>query len=553
MSFSIENKMDRSIAVQQMNPLQNFVDYLTTYELHSPNEENIVVQRLKVLTASSNQYIGFKCFTDNNKINTYQVFSSHEHIPNNYKLGEILIDDILPVRSVVFTVNSDNTIKILDYSIYRVTHVSNVDFLAKMCISKNEDPISADTVMVDYLNANESYEGTVLVARHDETDGWIIRTTSCLAKDSYFASERSHYTMLTTIVPDVEEKLSELKHLVKDTYKREQDVYFVFVLVSSEQKYLCDYKSSKLILINIRDCDTHEDLPNDNKLTNWYDVPAVVSSDEVNSNLRLEDNEVFNDTYLDLQGYILKNVDGKLYRTFTLAYQYGLRKMPNHASMFINALHCYLRNSFTTFVKIKSISDKDAKLLAGHCKLVLNGIRNLFAYMFTVFTTLRVKQNEILNANAENADEENADEENADKKTTSKTFVKKNDILFKKVFNSSLPYIQTYARLLTIIQKYSLSSKMFKKSSELSMDVEKCLRILARNDNDFELFKDALHNYEMFKNHLVNSIVEHNKVQTQKFKVKLYNYTSEEMFLKVCSDRIPTNRYTKEVKDSIDL
>lgn len=512
MSFAINNKMDRSIATQ----LINFVNYLTTYELRSPNEENIILQRLKVLTSSSNQYIGFRCIDDST--NTYQVFSSHEHIPDNYKLGETIINDILPVRSIVFSVIND-TVKVLDYSICRVSNISNNDFLAKMC---NEE-----TTMIDDLQANESYEGTVLVARYNETDDWNIRTTSCSAKDSYFASDRSHYTILKSIVPEIEEKLTDLKA------QFDHEVYFVFVLASNEQKYLCDYKTSKLILISVRDSNTHEDLPV-HKLAEWYDISSVVSSDNVKKTLSLEDNEVFNNAYLDLQGYIMTDHDGKLYRTFTNAYQYGCRKMPNNASMFTNALHCYLQNSFSTLVVLKSIPDEDAKVLAGHCKLVLNGIRNIFAYMYTLFTTLQVKQNELLN------DNNTAD---APKQRTSKSFLKKNGTLYSNVFNNSLQHTHTFGKLLAMLQKFSLSPKFFKESSEIANDVEKFFRSLViRDDNNIKLMCEVLTDYKIFKEHLVDTVKQYNT--TQDHKIRLYNYTGEELFLKVCSERIKTNTKT---------
>ncbi len=522
MSHTIENNMDRHIAF----PLNNLVNYLTQYELHSPAEgENIVLQRLKVLASSSNQCVGFRCINES----TYHVFSSHEHIPDEYKLGEIAINEIMPVRSAVFTVEDNGNIKISDYSIERVTNITNFDFLSKLCVSK-ESTIDHDIVTFDYLDANESYEGTVLVARYTSS-GWVIRTTSCYdARESYFGSDSSHYDMLLSVVPDVEEKLTDLKA------QYENDVYFVFVLVSAEQKYLCDYGTSKLVLINVRNADTHEELPVD-KLADWYDISKKVSSDDVNNSLKLEDNEVFNNTFLGLQGYIVKDHNGHLYRTYTLAYQYGLRTMSNHSSLFLNGLHCYLKNSFATLVAMKGMTEDDAKCLAGHCKLMLNGMRNIFAYMYTAFTTLQLRQNDT-----------GVDEHGVPTYNISKSFVKKNGGLYAKVFDHSASTMP-YGKLLAMLQKYSLSSRHFKESYELANDVEKFIRSLAHNDTSIQLLFDALINYRTFKEHLITSTQQY-KTENPRCTIRVYNYNGEEMFLSVLDERVHHTRRTIDVEVS---
>ena len=529
MSCTIENTRVSNME----SPLNKFVNYLTSYELRSPNkDEDLILQRLKILASSSGQCVGFRRIDET----TYQVFSSHEHIPSNYKLGDIAIDDILPVRSVVFTIDND-TIRVLDYSINRVTNVTNDIFMAKMYIGKSSQE-DEETVTVDYLTAHESYEGTVLVARHTSS-GWYIRTTSCSANDSYFGSERSHYNMLTSIVPEVKEKLTDLKT------QFDRDVYFVFVLVANEQKYLCDYGTSKLILINVRDCETHENLPVQ-KLADWYDTPVSVASDDVNNCLQLKCNTLFNDTYLGLQGYILTDYDGNLYRTFTQAYQYGCRRMGNHSSLFINALECYLHNSFSTLVALKGISEENAKVLAGHCKVVLNGTRNLFAYMYTLFTTLQVKHNDVASRGHDNE---------LPRSTISKSFLKKNGSLYSEVFDHRLQFTQSFCKLLAMLQKFSLSPKVFRQSSEMANDVEKFIRSLANNDDNMHLLIDVLHNYITFKDHLVDVMKQYNT--TQRHQLRVYNYNSEKLFLSVLDNRIQTTKSidvtTEVVNETIDV
>jgi hypothetical protein len=507
-----------------MGSFNKLITFLTSYDLRSPSQDSIVLQRLKVLASSSKQYVGFKEIGNN----SYQIYSSHESIPLNLKLGDETINDIIPSRSVVIDVDGTN-VTIRNYSIMRLSNISNATFMDKMCAGKIA---SQDTsqMTIKYQNAYESFEGTTLVA-HKSDDRWTIRTNSCpSAKDSYFITIKSHYELMTQIAsPDsqpIEEKLTDLQ----TSYGR--DVYFVFVLVCTEQKYLCDYETSKIVLINVRDSSTHEDLPVE-KHAGWYSISESVSSDDVDKALNSEINKTFKNYYLPLQGFIIKDNDNKLFRTFTNAYEFGTKQVSNHGNLLFDALHSYMRGTFPALVTMRGLNEKSARELAGHCKTVLNSVRNILGYLFTVFTSFSIEQEDVIDENGNSI------------QRTKKSYTKKNLDFYKSLFVQSNSCSQVFCKVLPLLQSYSINGKQFNSSSDIASSTEKFLRTLAYNDTSMELFIDMLYQYKNFRFHL-DTIVKNNNINYKRKKgyfVKEYNYVGEDRFIEVL------DQYLTKTKD----
>ena len=168
----------------------------------------------------------------------------------------------------------------------------------------------------------------------------------------------------------------------------------------------------------------------------------------------------------------------------------------------------------------------------------------LFAYMYTLFTTLQVKHTEVASRDDE-----------LPRSTISKSFLKKNGSLYSKVFDHNLQFTQSFCKLLAMLQKFSLSSKVFKESSEIANDVEKFVRSLSNSDDNMQLLFDVLHNYRAFKDHFIDVVKQYNT--TQKHQLRVYNYNSEKLFLSVLEDRIQTTKSidvtTEVVNETIDV
>jgi hypothetical protein len=498
-----------------MRSFDKFINYLTRYELKSPSHESIILQRLKVLTSSSKQYVGFKEIGEN----SFQVYSSHESIPPNIKLGDDQINDIIPCRSVVFDYDGSNVV-IRNYSIMRLSNVPNAFFVDKMCAGEimSQD---GNEMTVSYPNIYESFEGTTIVA-HRSVAGWNIRTNSCVnANDSYFITEKSHYSLMTDIsspsAQPIEEKLTDLQTTYSEKLGR--DVYFVFVLVCSEQKYLCDYGTSKIVLINVRDSTTHEELPVE-KYGDWYEVPKMINSDDVKNALDLESNCVFSNNYLQLQGFIIKDRDNRLFRTFTKAYEFGTRQVSNHGNLLVDALRSYMRGTFSSLVAMRSIEDDHARELAGQCKTVINSIRNILAYMFTVFTSFKIEHEDVVNESGNTV------------QRMKKSYTKKNLDFYKALFVQTENSSQPFCKVLPLLQSYSVNSQKFNSSDEIATATEKFVRTLAYNDTSMQLLIDMLYQYKSFRTHL-DTVVKQNNTNYKRrngYYVKEYNYVGEDRF-----------------------
>lgn len=493
MSCNIETKM----VCGNTNHNMEFVNYLTNCQVDSQSSEPAVLQRLKILAANSNQLVGFKTLGDN----TYQVFSSHENIPEHLKLNDVTLNAIVPYRSVVFQVDNSDNITILDYSIHRINNVPNDDFM--QMLSAN-----------DSYQAYESYEGTIIVARQTHGE-WKIRTTSCIdAKNAYVGyQDKTYYDMLTDIVPNIEQKLSKLQAYY-DT-----NVYFVFVLTSDENCHLCNYDQKRLILINVRDCQTQNDLPLIQH-ADWYQITATTATQDVSSALQLEKNIRFNSQMLELQGYIVKTDDGKLCRTFTNAYRYGLQQIPNYSNMFLSVFNAYLKGTYPAFAALKNHSEEQQQTFMLQSRTVLKSVRNLFAYLYTMCTSLQITYNNLVT------------QDGAHKQQAVKTFKKKNYDLYNGLFADDK--FQSFAKLLAMLQKYSLNDRQFNNSSELAIDVEKFVRSLWRNDNTLKLLFDVIYNYEQF-------CVRLHDVTTQLKIHKKFSNNLDEEFGKILKEHIVKN------------
>jgi hypothetical protein len=470
-------------------PFIKFFEFIQTHPLSSPTSESVVLQRLKILASASNHFIKFRMIDDE----TYHIFSSHETIGDDIVIGDVKVGTIVPFRSAIFTVKDG--FRFLDWSIRRITNILNVDFLTKI-----NDP----TIL-----AHESYEGTIIVARKND-NSWTFRTTSCHdASESYFGSEQSHYELFEKIAgQDLNIKMDTLSE------QYEGNKYYVFVLVSKEQQHLCDYDKSKIILINVRDTITHDESiikdPSD-----WYEVSKPVTCAEVLASLNSE--KTFNDSPLKIQGYVLQDSNMAMYRTYTCAYHYGSLQVPNHSNMLLNAIHCYLRGSFMSLVKLKNIKEDESRILFGQAKQIIFGIRNLLAYMFTVFTKFSVKNVETtVNGNKSFKMTKSYDKLNGDFYTQ----------LFK--ITEDTEYLQHYMKVLPLLQRYSIVSKGFTESTELALDTEKYLRTLAYDSNTIQLFFDMLYNFKSFLEHLKSVTNDYNSKNSTK--IKMFNFKDEVRF-----------------------
>ena len=100
--------------------MNSLITFLTTQELPNNNEnESPVFQRIKMLTKRSNGMIKFSVIsTDKYLIHTTNNFND----PNN------AVSSIFPVRSAVVCVEN-GTVKVKDYSIQRITQITNTQFL----------------------------------------------------------------------------------------------------------------------------------------------------------------------------------------------------------------------------------------------------------------------------------------------------------------------------------------------------------------------------------------------------------------------------------------
>ena len=435
--------------------IEMLMKYISSFELTSPTDENIYFQRFKLLASISKGLVQFKQLDEQR----YLLHTTHEVIPSNLTISDYPIDKLVPFRSCIINVEN---MTLEDYSIFRIRNISNSKFLDIMKSVDDEDLIMAQAV--------ESYEGSVIVAKC-ENDKWNLRTTSCIdAKESFFNSEVSHYDTFSKLCDNnIDQKLNELKNLYNT------DVYFVFVLVSTEHSYLCDYQSSKAILIAARDmnnCDLKLDT------TETFLLSKVLGRPDVES--ALNDNSYFKDNKLPLQGFLFKHLNGTYSRTFTKAYNYGLNNIPNTGSIVMDSFNSYLKKHFDTYARFKKLSDEDYYKYKSECNIILETLKHLIGFLFKTFTKITIKNGK-------------------------KTYEKLNGDLFKSLDENNT-YMQHFKKIIAILQSYSLHPDAFNHSADMKYDIENFIRSLANKEDTFKLLFDILTNYTSFVE-LINSKV----------------------------------------------
>lgn len=455
---------------------KNFLNFMASFELVKPSDESIGLQRLKVLASRSNQFVQFRDL-GNSK---YLVYTDHDlPIGATNKIGDLTIDELVGFRSAMIRCD-DQDCSILNYTIKRVKALNNTDFITL-------------TDMEHYV----SYEGTILLVYHDG-DEWKIRTTSCPdAYDSKFSSMFSHGQLFVNKLAS-QFKLHANASLKDIMCSSSENMYYVFMLVADETKYLCDYSdefdNGKVFLLNVRNS-MHEDLTINPESP--FASPVPISMEEIQTQLNDESNKTFNKQMLKLQGFMAKGPDGKLYRTFTGAYHYASNLIPNHSNHLITMFHCYLKNSLPTYLALHNMEET----VTEHIHLTRGtgmGLRNLMAFLFSIFTNFTVQNVRVTDP-----------KDGTVRNQMIKSYTKRNGDLYNQLFNTTdvkvLVVANVYRKALAMLQNFARTSKDFTDAENLANDVDHFIRNLAFNSTTFSIVTSMLFGYDTFKNHLLAS------------------------------------------------
>ncbi len=449
----------------------NFVNFMNSYELTNPGDEDHYIQRLKILAARSGQFVQFKVLD-----NGYFLVHTDHEVPNGgtFTIGEYTIDQLVPFRSALIKCDSTG-VKLVNYTINRVKNISNADFSA---LSHQK-----------YV----SYEGTIVLVYNNGGE-WVARTTSCAsAFDSHFNTDSSHGSSFVKVASTMR-GLPETSVLSDVMDGLSPDNYYVFLLVSPETRYLCNYDSdsnfvngSKVFMLNVRNAENH-DVEN----TTLFESPVVIEQTDIDTMLSSTDNTTFAKKYLSLQGFVAKSENGSIFRTFTPAYYYGSNQIPNHGNQNITFLHCYLKNSLSTYMDMNNIDDYGTVLTT--CRNTILGLRNVLAFLFSSFTNFTV---ESVNDTAGNSQ-------------IKKSYTKRNGDLYTALSEGeeTKNVVDTYKRAVAMLQSYAVNGKTFTDAANLAEDVEHFIRTLANNQNKtmFQMVVNMLMNYNMFKTKLLTTI-----------------------------------------------
>jgi len=494
----------------------NFVNFMNSYELNNPGDEDHYTQRLKIIAARSGQFVQFKVL-DNGY---YLVHTEHEvPVGGTMTIGKYTIDQLVPFRSALIKCDSTG-VKLVNYTINRVKNISNTDF--------------SSLTHQKYV----SYEGTVILVYNDGGE-WISRTTSCpSAFDSHFNTESSHGSSFVKVA-SMMRGLPETSVLSDVMEGLNVDNYYVFLLVSPETKYLCTYESdsnlingSKVFMLNVRNADNH-DVEN----TTVFESQSVIQQSDVDTMLGSTVNTTFAKKYLPLQGFIAKSDDGSIFRTFTPAYYYGSNQIPNHGSrgQNITFLHCYLKNSLSTYMEMNNIDDFGTVLST--CRSTILGLRNVLAFLFTSFTNFTVESVISTDGNSQ----------------IKKSYTKRNGDLYIALSEGeeTKNIVDTYKRAVAMLQGYAVNGKTFTDAANLAEDVEHFIRTLANNQNKsmFQMVVTMLMNYNMFKTKLLTTIKSVNDSRKQIKKsfvqtIKEFNNRHDaaiESFVKMINEKVVSN------------
>ena len=469
-------------------------EFLMTYELYGTSTDAKVLQRLKILSALSHNHVNFKVLDPENGI--VLVYTREDNFPSDIYVNKISLDRIMQVRSAVLQLN-DISFVVLDYSIPRVNDVSNDAFLKKM----QGSDINSEEVSLKKNNAFVSYEGSVLVC-NKVNGSWCIRTNACdNAFTSHYNHEMSHGLQFAkTCEYNNYGGEYEWQEVLNKLAEKLPNAYYVFVLVTPAQRYLCDYsgalgslpnqlqnKECDLFLVEARDTSTHAALD-----LSQQDIISVEQPVEYTTVLKnLDEERVFKNKPLSLQGYVIRTAEGELYRTYTNAYREGMQTIPHHDNPFYSALQCYMKRSLTELCEIKNMDEPSSETLKKSCATTFNSICNLIAYVFIVFTEFHVA-------------EEIRTTETGDEKYYEKSFTKRNKALYDSM-KSQAPtkhqklVVDAFFNMLAKIQGVAKNGKHgFINREYLISDIGNVLRFQANKTLDFKRFMTLILGYNEF-------------------------------------------------------
>lgn len=425
--------------------MNSLIEFLSTYELpHNNENECPVFQRIKILTARSQGTIKFSIVGTNK----YLIHTTNNATPNNS------VSDIFPVRSAVIHVDN-GVVKVKDYSINRVTQITNKEFLEKYQ-SVNEQP--------EYV-CHEAYEGPIIIA-NKENDTWYLRTTSCIdAFTSRFCSVYSHGEQFNMTCQhrgfvDYTDALDRLAAQINDAY-------FVFLMVTPETRHLCSYEfAADLFLLHARSME--DNTPQDISVQTYFHTPQRKSYEEVLHSLST--NLYFSSAFLAIQGYVMIYPNGDIYKTHTPAYDRGLQIIPYHDNIIFNAVHAYLGNNIQAYFTLCGIDNVMGSAIVVEINVITKTIANIVAYMFTKFTTL-------------------------DTTGQHKVFHKINGELYARLNENSLSHHFIIA--LAHVQSRCCGQNHFNDMGQLARDVGNCLRTL-----DQKTYNAMVRSYTRYKDFL---------------------------------------------------
>ena len=463
--------------------------FLKHFVLPHSSDESHVLQRLKLLSSASKQYVRFKVISNGQ----YLVYTEYDQAQVNPTFEVIVADhlykfdlyQLFPSRSVIVSETEDGC-QLDNYSITRVINVNPQVFV--------------DAMTRTGKLAQAAYEGTTLVAYHTE-NGWKLRTTSCLdAFDSYYSSEKSHGELFEEVCQrNFGKSSSDMFDELSVTYP---DSYFVFVLVARECQHICDHveftDGTEVILIHSRTNVTH--VEHDVKVQQFFKTSAESNVQEVMQTLATE--HQFADKFVQKQGFVLVDERGYLIRVLTGAYYFATTLVPMHNNAFETALHCYLLGTFHRFSAMQNMLPEVSKTLFDKCSITVSSVSNLLAFALTTFTNLDLRN---------------------------RSYRKVNGSVFQNLKKNN-----SYLRVLPMLQTHAIKSRVgFKDFKSLSHDVEMFVKSFGSSKELFEQFLDLVCDYVSFQTDLNTCIEQFNIVELERNPLRTFVNNYDEQFKQV--------------------
>lgn len=489
----------------------NLRTFLTTYELFGDNTENEPkwLQRLKILSKISQNHVQFKVLNPEQGI--VLLHTKEDYFPNDIYINKLKLNKIMQVRSSILQL-TDDTFKLLNYSIPRVQDVTNEAFLKLMQDGKVKVDSEGDGVTVEVQPSNTntnkthvSYEGPVILCDF-VNEAWRLRTTGHPdAFSSYYNSPLSHGTQFakTCELKKYGGEVDWSKTMEKLTQQL-PNAYFTFVLVTPMQRYLCKYtefeNDCEIFLIDARDRDTQESL--DLTKQTLFKLEEAVEYDFVLKNLSEQDE--FKNQALGLQGYVLRTPEGELFRTYTGAYRQGIQIIPRHENPFWSALECYMKRNLVDLCNVNDITGDNREQLQTDCATVFNSICNVLAYTFIVFTDFHVSE------------ETRKADDGSDETYYKKSYTKRNGILYESMKTQAhtkrqKTIVDAYFNMIAKIQGYAANSKRgFINREYIASDVGTVLRFQANKVLDYKRLKTLVLGYKEFVSFMIMMVDRYN-------------------------------------------